>query len=313
MRKIIILLCVLISHFGLTQKVEDIGKISLSVIIPDRIEGVDASNSKKLETKIFQIVTASGLAASGQNNSFIIYPQFLIVENNVVEGGMQNITVVNTELTLFIKQYETDLVFSSTSVLLKGSGSTTNLALSDAVSKINIADEKFKQFIEVGKGKIFHYYEENCQDIINRASSIAKMQDYEKALSLLMTVPFEVSSCYHQILEKSIEVYKSYQNHKCSAQIQQAKTLIADKSYDNALAVIEQIDPASSCFNTANDLVKSIEPKINAEEQKQRNFRMKQYNDAKELEKERIRAIKEVVVAYYNSQPKTINTNYIIK
>jgi len=40
---------------------------------------------------------------------------------------------------------------------------------------------------------------------------------------------------------------------------------------------------------------------------------MKQYDNEVALEKQRIDAIKDIAVSYFNSQPKTINNTVIIK
>jgi hypothetical protein len=295
------------------QSTDDIGKIALSVIMPENVDGLNVSQLSKLETKIAQIITASGLAATGYNNNFVIYPKFAINESNIVEGGMQNITVVTADLSLFIKQVNNDMLFSSISKSLKGSGSSKELAITNAILQIQTKDPEFKTFIEAGKTKIIQYYEVNCTDIIKKSDSYVKMQQYEQAFGLLMTVPDEVTSCYSQIQSKAIEIYKAYQTQKCAEQIQKAKASIATTDYNTALNILEEVDPSASCFNESQTLEKSIETKIAAEEKKQWDFKMKQNNDAVSLEEQRIAAIKEIAVSYYKSQPTTVNYNYIVK
>jgi len=314
MKKIYFALIVLaLSFTSFAQTTNDIGKIALSVVMPENVAGLDVSQLSKLETKISQVVTISGLAASGYNNNFVIYPKFAIYESNIVEGGMQNITVVTAELSLFIKQVDNNLLFSTISKPLKGSGSSKELAITNAISKITTNDPDFKTFIETGKLKIIAYYESKCSDIIKKSDSYVKMQQYEQALGLLMSVPEEVSSCYNQIQDKAIEAYKAYQTQRCSELIQKAKTTLASNDYLGALNILSDIDPSASCFNEAQTIAKSAETKVNAEEKKQWDFQMKQYNDAVSLEKQRIEAIKEIAVSYYKSQPTSVNYNYIVK
>jgi hypothetical protein len=314
MKKIyLIIIALVITVNSFPQSTNDIGKIALSVVTPENIDGLDASQLSKIESKISQIVTASGLAASGYNNNFIIYPKFAIYESNVVEGGMQNITVVTAELSLFIKQVDNNLVFSTISRQLKGSGSSKQLAITNAVSKIPISDPEFKTFIETGKSKIIQYYESKCSDIIKQSETLVKMHQYEQALGLLMTVPEEVSSCYNQVQDKAIEAYKAYQTQRCAEMIQKANTLLAGNDYIGTLDVLSEIDPSATCFNEAQKIAKLAEPKVDAEEKKHWDFQMKQYNDAVGLEKQRIEAVKEIAVSYYKSQPSSVHYNYIIK
>lgn len=302
-----------LTTFLFSQTKSEIGKIALSVIIPQNIENLDASQLSKLEIKVSQIVTKAGFAASGNDKNFVIYPNFSIYESNVVEGGMQNITVINSELTLVVKQVTNNIIYATTSFPLKGSGNTKNTAITNSIANIPVSDPNLKAFIETAKAKIVLYYQENCNDIEKKAEVLAKNQNYEAALGTLMAVPEEVSGCYNQVLSRSMEIYKAYQNQKCSIQVQQAKVLLAAKDYTGALTIIGQIDPSASCFDAAETLAKSAAEKVDEEAKKQWEFKMKQYDSEVALEKQRIDAIKDIAVSYYNSQPKTINNTVIIK
>ncbi len=312
MKKIILFITIcVVSQFVKAQSTLEIGKISLSVVMPENVDGLDVSQLSKLETKIIQIVTNSGIGASGNNNSFVIYPKFAIYENNVVEGGMQNIIVVKSELSLFIKQVENNVLFSSISKLISGSGSSKLAAMTNAISKIDINDTDFKTFVETGKGKIIKYYESKCSDIITKSESLVKKQDFEQALGLLMSVPEEVA-CYNKVQDKSIEVYKAYQNQKCNTLIHDVNISVTNNDYSKALETLNLIDPSSACFKDAQAIMKKIEGKIDAEQKRQLALQMKVYNDQVALEKLRINAVKDIAVAYYKNRPSVLYA-YIIR
>ncbi len=313
MKNLILFVTLLFSlNIALAQSSADVGKIALSVVMPENVDGLDASQLSKLETKISQIVTASGLAASGYNNNFVIYPKFALYDVNVVEGGMQNIMVANCELSLFIKQVDNNVLFATISRQLKGSGNSKETAITNAISKIPVGDKEFKTFIEEGKGKIITYYESKCADIITKSESLVKMQKYDEALGLLMTVPAEVA-CYNKVQEKSIEAYKAYQNQKCAQQMQVAKTNLAARDNKGALDILAQIDPSTSCFKEAQSMINVAASKVDAEEKKQFDLKMRVYNDEVALEKQRVNAVRDIAVAYYKSQPTTVHYNYIVR
>ncbi|MDR0413044.1 MAG: hypothetical protein LBH61_04500 [Dysgonamonadaceae bacterium] len=302
--------------FGVTvsaQSVDDVGKIALSVIMPGNVEGLDASQLSKLESKVTQICTEAGLSASGYNQTFVIYPKFAVYSTDVVEGGMQNITVTTCELSLYIKQVSNNLLFSSVVKTLKGSGKTKEMAITGAISQIPVADRKFAEFIAEGKQKIIAYYEANCADIIKKSDTFTKMQQYEQSLGLLMSIPEEVASCHNKVLEKSVETFKAYQNQHCAKLLQQAKAKSAMQDWDGALDILAEIDPSSNCFKEQQTLIKSIENKVSAEVKKRWDMQVKMYNDAVALEKQRVNAAKEIAVACYKSQPANINYNYIVR
>jgi len=202
--------------------------------------------------------------------------------------------------------------FSSTSKQLKGSGNNTQTSITNAIAKVPTNDPQFKTFIETGKNKIIQYYESKCQDILTKSENLVKMQDFEQALGLLMSVPEEVS-CYNKVQEKSIIAYKIYQNNKCAKQVQKAKAEIAANNYNNALNLLSQIDPSTSCYKEAETLIKLAEAKVDVEEKKEHDLKMKVYENNIALEKERINAIKDIAAAYLKSKPTTINYSYIVK
>lgn len=307
-----ILLALLFSIQLKAQSSNDIGKISLSIVMPEYLEDLNESQLSKLETKISQIVTSSGLSESGYNNNLVIYPIFAVNETNVVEGGMQNITVVTVDFNLFVKQIDNNVLFSTISKSIKGSGSNKELAINNAISKIVTNDADYKSFIEKSKTKIIQYYETKCSDIIKKSDGFVKTQRFEEALGLLMSVPESVS-CYSQVQTKAIEAYKGYQKTFCTKQIQLAKNANATNNFSETLNLLSEIDPSSPCYQESQLLAKTVEKKVNAEEKKQWDFQMKQYNDAVGLEKQRINAIKDIAVSYYNSQQTDINYTLIVK
>jgi hypothetical protein len=139
------------------QSSNEIGKIALSIVIPDNIEGLNSSNLSKLETKIIQLVTQSGLASNGYSSNFIIYPKLAIYDDKFVEGGTEDIFMLNCELTLILKQVDNNIIYSTSVTKLKGSGVDKQIAFNNAISKINSNSKEFVTFIETGKQKIIDY------------------------------------------------------------------------------------------------------------------------------------------------------------
>lgn len=311
MKNNIIFFMLMCLHFGFAQSTSDIGKISLSVIFPDNVEELDASQLSKIETKVTNLVTSIGLASNGYDNNFVIYPKLSVNDSEKVEGGMQNIYVVSCELSLFIKQLSNNVIFSSISIPIKGYGKDKKNAISDAITKLSVSNKAAKEFIEIGKQKIIDYYNLKCQDIIEKSESLVKMQDYQGAIGLLMTVPEEVA-CYGQIQQKTIVAYKAYQNQKCITQLQEAKTTLAKNYYKEALDILSQIDPSTRCYKEVETLIKNAEDKVDAQARNEFAVKMKMYNDGISLEKQRIQAAKEIAVEYYRNQPKPDTNNYLL-
>lgn len=293
------------------QNTSELNKIALSVVMPDNVEGLDENNISKLETKIIQIVNSTGLAANGYNNNFVIYPKFAIYDTNIVETGLQNVTIINCELSIFIKQVDNNVIYSSINKSIKGSGKDKQSALANAIIKINTNDNEFKSFIEKGKTRIIQYYDSNCNDFIIRADAIAKQQDFEQSIALLSSIPSEVA-CFYKVQNKIIEIYKTFQSYRCSSLLQQAKTDIARNEYNSSLMALSQIDPSTKCGAEAKMLIGKIEGKIDAENKQQWQATMLIYKDAVQLEKQRINAVRDIAVEYAKNQPKPPSNNYLL-
>jgi hypothetical protein len=272
------------------------GKIALAVVMPDNSDGLEPAQITRLEGKITQLVTHSGLSASGYGTNFVVYPVLTIAESNVVEGGMQNITVTTAELNLYIKQVDNNLVFATISKRLKGSGSSKALSLANAISQIQTTDPEYQRFIEQGKQKILAYYQSKCDDIIRQADASVRMNQFDQALALLVTVPAEATGCFTKAQGKAVAIYKAYSDQHCSELLLQAKGNLAANRYDEGLTLLSSIDPGSKCFTEAKSLMVKAEMEIDVNERKTFDAQLS-------LEKQRINAIRDIAKAYYANRP----------
>lgn len=305
--------CISINIIFAQNNNDNLSKICLSVVMPENVDGLDASQLSKLESKIIQITTSNGLSSTGYDNSFVIYPKFAIYDVNVADGGMQTITVANCEIDLFIKQVSTNTIFSSFSKVLKGSGNSKSSAITNAIYLIPVNEASINKFISDAKTKIIDYYNQNCQNILTKADNLEKIHDYAQAMALLISIPQESAECYSLSQAKIISDYKLYQNAECEKNLQKANADLAASNYYQSIQDLLMIDPESKCYDEAKKLMNSNASKITAEQKQQYDLEIKRINDANELEKLRIDAIKAIAAAYYSSQPKSVEYINIIK
>ncbi|SFI51509.1 hypothetical protein [Halpernia frigidisoli] len=297
----------LFNILGFAQNQNDIGKIQLAIFFNiDQQNKFEPEILEKIEGKLSQLLSNYAIASTSYNNGLLLEPNIIINGNDIVEGGMQNINVTNITLQLKIKQDQSNVLFTSFSKTLKGTGRTQELALNNAINSLSPSDPLLINFINSGTEKILKYYEENCTQIINKSSTLEKSGNYEESLALLLSIP-ESASCYKTAQNKSLSTYKNFQKMNCTALIMQAKISIAEKDFNSAFTILSDIENTSPCSSESISLIKNIEAKISAEDKKQWDLQLKMYNDAVSLEKNRINAIKEIAVAFYKSQKRTNN------
>jgi hypothetical protein len=276
--------------------------LTLGVVVPEPSDEFNPEQIQKLSSKITQIINNSNEVTVGYTNDIVVYPVISVNETGVVEGGLQNITVTTIDFSLFVKQVSTNLVYNTFSKKIKGSGNNKAQAISNAFSQIKATDEAYKQFILASKTKILQYYADNCKAIIQKADNLSAKQDYEQSISLLQSIPIASTGCYNEAQKRSLAVYNKYQSVLCSKNITKAKAAIAINNYEDALAALEMIDPASSCNAEVKKLIAQISSKIERKEQQ-----------ALDLEKQRINAVKEIAKAYYSNTVRVVKYNVIVR
>ncbi|MEO6499898.1 MAG: hypothetical protein ABIN95_12820, partial [Mucilaginibacter sp.] len=148
---------------------EDIASIALAVVMPQSIEGLSDGNVARLGTKMAAILTNNGVASVDEDQTFIIYPKFEIVDVKETAATLKKITVANCNLSLFIQQTSTKVIFASFTKTVIGSGFSRTEAISNAVSQISAGDAGITKFIARGKEKIVLYYQQNCAQFIKKA------------------------------------------------------------------------------------------------------------------------------------------------
>ena len=311
MKRNIILLLLTVFGFNVLaqQSTDDIGKINLAVIVPDEIKDFSVTNISQLKTKIEQICTRCDVASSFVTNGFYILPSVEIITLEMVENGMQNIFVVKADVTLTVRQ-SNGTIISSTSKTLKGSGNSKEKAITNLVTSIPVNDLNFKNFISESKEKILTYYATHCNEIILKARQRYQLEEFEEAISILLSVPEDIP-CYSQILNLSSEIYTTYQDKLCAELLSTAKAEIALQNYEEAAEKLTQISPTSMCYITAAQMFNEIEKKVSDLEKRNWNFHMKQYDNSVDLEKMRIQAAKEIAKAKYSQQINITRQQFI--
>ncbi len=273
--------------------------IVIGIVLPEQQGEINVNSFRLLETKLKSVTTKNGIF-SDSYGSFVMYPQINIIDHALVEGGLKNITVVELELSLFVKQFDTNVEFGTCSKTLKGSGNTLSDAVKNAFSKISPNDNTYAYFFSEVKDKIKQYYRDNKEKMIKRARAMAEQQQYEQAFALLMTYPSSLEGS-EDVLNVAIEIYKKYQNATCSAKIAQARTAISTQNYESAIEVLATVDSESSCYEESLELIEQIGTEIRDEQKRELELENKLIDNAMALESKRIDAIREIGVEYAKS------------
>ena len=236
-------------------KSDDFGRIALQTVIPENSEA-PAAAARILKTKMTQITTKNGLSSMG--NRFTMYPQIDILTQDITPSAPP-MHAYTLSVTLYISDLETQTIFSSTNLTLKGVGKNEAKAYISALKMLNAKRPEVKGFVEEGKNRIIEYYNSQCDFILKEATAAAGRKEYDQAIYDLLLVPDVCKDCFMQAMDLTNEIYMQKLNNECQEMLALARVAKSNDKYDEAANHLAPILPDVDCYADAQILLKEIE------------------------------------------------------
>lgn len=345
MKKYIYLcLCLLLCNNIVAQDyLGNFGRIVLCSYYPEN-GGLPYEARQFLTNRLNQVTTNFGIGGTDQNSRFVITAKINILSKDIISGPPQMIAQ-QLEINIFIADTIKQTIFANVSFQAKGIGNNENLAMIDAIKRIDLSNPKIKALLDEGKNKIISFYATNCNFIIKDALTDAKQGKYDKAIYDLSLVPEVCQECYFKCLDTLINIYQNKINIEGKTLVNKAKSVWASKlnpkGAEEVGDILAKIDPYSTAQSDANLLIKIIDSKLRIDQRESWEFKLKQYNDQilikkeamriadekskrdavaaensasrnYELDKMRVNSYREVAITYAKNQPKQITNNRFI-
>ncbi len=313
MKKIVLLLCFL-PFFGWTQnqlgKADDLQRIALDVVIPDQVANIPDFARSLLQSKITQAVTDNGMGGEGVSPRFLVTAKMETLTKDITPTTPP-MEAYTFEVFLYLVDFVDKNILSTVSFPAKGAGTNANKAYTNALNAVSLKNKSVKKFLEEGKTKIIEYYNTRCDYVISRAKSLAAQKQFGQAIGTLSGVPEVCKDCYTKCLDAIGPIYQEFIDHDCQIMIAVGSSVwAAQPNSDGALvagSVLCRIDPDSKCYSQAQGIIKQMGEKVIKDEQRDWNFMVKVWDDNLKLEALRIRAFRDVGVAYGENQQPTYN------
>lgn len=270
------------------QVQEQESKIGFSVWKQTPPAELDENNTKLLYNKIEQVIARNSAGAvSASSVLFAIRPELIILQNDVVRNGVQDIHVYKAELTLYAIGCADDNVFASAVLSLNGNGRSQQEAIRQMISRLNISDARLTRFIRTSQEKIETFFIENAPTIIAKADLLAQQGRYEEAVAMLSFIPETVGG-YDSILERMSEYYQKEIDLYAEKELARVDVLMVKGEIDEALDILASIDPLSSHYGKAKRKVATIQAGIDAEMEAQAAARAQKLEMEMEAEQRRL-------------------------
>ena len=265
-----------------------------------------------LMTRLTAAISAGeGVTADENYDQFFVAGKFNHLYQDVVPGPPMS-HVLKTMLTLYIGDVTSKKIYSTTTMELKGVGTSETRAFINALGALNKNHARFTSFISKGTEKVLSYYNKEYPLLIKKAEKAAAMRDYGQALSVLAPVP-ECCTGYDRVEAAILKIYGQSvdfigQQLLAMAQAAWGANPTAAGARE-AYKYLVLIDPAASSYPAAQALHKEMKTIVKDDY----DFENRQkYNDSIALERSRIEAARAVGIAYgSHQQPTTDHYNWI--
>lgn len=184
---------------------DDFARVAIAPSIPENLSDLPDGARDVLLGKMRQFISLNGLSALDEAPIFIMYPELMILSNDVTATTPPMYTY-NMEVVFNLADRYTGNVFSSVTQALKGAGKTETAAYNAAFKQINVRFGKYKVMLEKGKEAIIEYYNTQCDLVISRGNSLAAQKNYIDALAILNSVPPVCRECFDKSNEAAAEI-----------------------------------------------------------------------------------------------------------
>jgi hypothetical protein len=298
---IVIVICLLCLEKIYAQTGKDnSGKISINAAQPD-YKHIPEEANKLLESKLNQILTTYGIADNGYTERFVLTAKVNVVSKDIVPSTPQRISQ-KLEITFMVGDIIENKLYETTALSVSGIGINETKAFIAAFGNINANNEKIVALLDNATNKIIAYYTSNCDVIIEKAQSLANLQQYDEAIYNLVCVPNICSECYKKSQALASELFAKKIDLEGETLLKNAKIQWMqqpDKNGANQVAVlINQINPAAKCQPQVQKLISEISSKLKADEKRDWDFKVKQYEDEVKHQRDLTKAFQSIGEAW---------------
>ncbi|MBE9488475.1 MAG: hypothetical protein IMY73_04750 [Bacteroidetes bacterium] len=283
--------------------------------------------NRSLTQKLRQISTKNGFGAISSN--FILTANPVVVDKQMTPSAPAQF-IVELDVSIYVVNVSEQIIVNEITTTVKGINRLENKAFIAAINRLNARTPAIRNFMEQSRTKIVSYYTTKLPKIISNAKSLAEREEYDKALAILGTVPDCVEG-YEAVVDLMSQTYKTKLKIETTALIQEAKSEITQGNYDDAMDIINNVNPVSPNAKEAYAMLDKINNKIEAEkraataerlaalEEQKRQFDLKRIDMQKqqqnnfELSKLTAESAKEVAIAQANKDAEIAKNDAVLR
>ena len=290
---------------------QNTGSVSIHATVVD--DAIPAEAAKSLLTKMQRMLTSCNIIDNGADR-FVLTARVNITSKDVAPTTPARISE-KMEITFLVGDIVDNKLYESFTMESSGIGITEAKAFISAFQRINVNNQEIKAMLERAQEKIVDYYVNHCDDILAKANTLSSQQKYDEAMFYLMGIPDVCSDCYKRCQSTAASIYDQKLTADGKVLLNKARNeWLAGQDYAAANRVADilvQINPQSSVYPEAMKLQNSISAKLQADEQRAWQLRMKKVEEGQKTARSVIDCVRSIGVAWASHQPTSVVKNII--
>ena len=281
--------------------------IGISAQIVD--ERIPEEAARQLETKLQNALTSNGFVNNGYVERYVLTAKVDITQKDVTPTTPARISE-KMDVTLMVGDVIENKLYSSVTLSTAGIGINENKAYINAFRNIKGDNPKIQEMLNDAKIKILDFYTNHCSEIIQKSNRLTSTQAFDEAIFFLSSVPNVCDDCFMQCQQQAGVVYQQKVDSEATILFEKAKTAWAvnqnEQGANEVANIICQINPKSSNYDQVMSLRNTVNKKLQADEKREWDFKMKQYEENQAFKRSLVDAAKAIGVAWGQNQPKTV-------
>lgn len=256
--------------------------ISMGVFVSAEQQDIPSESKLFLANRIKKAVASSGYTDNNPTGRFAVVATCDILSKDVAPTTPPRLST-KLEVSFMVVDLIENKIFDSCESTVSGMGTNETKTFNSAFQKISSTNKSLSDLLNRAQYKILQYYTNSCSAIIREAETLADMDEYDKAIFSLTSVPPVCAECYEKCQEIAITIYQKKIDTQCLQLLQNARSKWAaaptSETASEIAEIIGQIDPRSSNYSEVEQFRNAISDKLSADAAHEWAFKMQKYND----------------------------------
>ena len=220
--------------------------IKLAVAGPAPQGEITEQVTMKVMTRLMQIASKNGIAATGDSPCFAIACQFNPISKEATGTAPQKM-ICNYDAVIFVGNLITGDIYACTTQRVSGVGSTFTEAAINASNEIEDSKE-MQQMLSDAESTIISWYESNVQVFAQDVEALVSQGDLEKAFAMLRSVPKEAVNCFKYSSSRLKDVEKKLLTKHANEQLREMEDAMAQAgdSYNPTVSASYKLIPENT-------------------------------------------------------------------